>query len=167
MVSQSATGAQTFALRDAGEDDGVVATRNASIPPYAVLPVIAYDDVRAAVKWLTEVFGFAERVQIGDHRAQLSAGDGALIVADATHGRRAPSSEDGVTQSVMIRVQDVDAHYRTVVAAGAQVTSEPTDYSYGERQYSVRDPAGHLWTFTESVADIAPETWGGVTVSAW
>jgi uncharacterized glyoxalase superfamily protein PhnB len=67
----------------------------------------------------------------------------------------------------MIRVPDVDAHYRAVVAAGAQVTSKPTDYSYGERQYSVRDPAGHLWTFTESVADIAPETWGGVTVSAW
>jgi hypothetical protein len=31
----------------------------------------------------------------------------------------------------------------------------------------VRDPAGHLWIFTQSVADIAPETWGGVTISAW
>jgi uncharacterized glyoxalase superfamily protein PhnB len=155
------------AVEDADGDDGAVATRNASIPPYPVLPVITYDDVRAAVQWLTRVFGFDERVQIGDHRAQLSAGDGALIVADATHGRRVPAAEDGVTQSVMIRVQDVDAHYRAVVAAGAQVTSTPTDYSYGERQYSVRDPAGHLWTFTESVADVAPEAWGGVTVSAW
>ncbi len=156
------------ARRDAAEDDGAVAIRNASIPPYSVLPVLAYDDVRAAVEWLTRVFGFAERVQIGDHRAQLSTGGGAVIAADATHGRRSPAAEDGVTQSVMIRVQDVDAHYRAAsAAAGAQVTSEPTDYSYGERQYSVRDPAGHLWTFTESVADIAPETWGGVTVSAW
>ncbi len=51
----------------------VVAMRNASIPPYSVLPVLAYDDVRAAVEYLTQVFGFAERVQIGDHRAQLSA----------------------------------------------------------------------------------------------
>jgi uncharacterized glyoxalase superfamily protein PhnB len=147
----------------------VVAMRNASIPPYSVLPVLAYDDVRAAVEYLTQVFGFAERVQIGDHRAQLSAGGGggAVIVADATHGRRSPAAADGVTQSVMVRVDDVDAHYRAAVAAGAQVTSEPADYAYGERQYSVRDPAGHLWTFTQSVADIAPETWGGVTVSAW
>jgi uncharacterized glyoxalase superfamily protein PhnB len=145
----------------------VVAMRNASIPPYSVLPVLAYDDVRAAVEYLTRVFGFAERVQIGDHRAQLSAGGGAVIVADATHGRRSPAAADGVTQSVMVRVEDVDAHYRAAVAAGAQVTSEPADYAYGERQYSVRDPAGHLWTFTESVADVAPETWGGVTVSAW
>lgn len=149
------------------EDDVVVATRNASIPPYSVLPVLSYDDVRAAVEWLARVFGFAERVQIGDHRAQLSAGDGAVIVADATHGRRSPAGEDRVTHSVMVRVQDVDAHYRVAVTAGAQVTSEPIDYSHGERQYSVRDPAGHLWTFTESVADIAPETWGGVTISAW
>ena len=44
---------------------------------------------------------------------------------------------------------------------------KPADYSYGERQYSVLDPAGHLWTFTQSVADVTPETWGGETVSAW
>lgn len=153
--------------RDTVDDDVVVATRNASIPPYSVLPVLSYDDVRAAVEWLSRVFGFAERVQIGDHRAQLSTGGGAVIVADATHGRRSPSAEDGVTQSVMIRVQDVEAHCRAAVAAGVQVTSEPTDYSYGERQYSVRDPAGHMWTFTESLADVAPETWGGMTISAW
>lgn len=48
------------------------------------------------------------------------------------HGRRSPPAEDGVTQSVMIRVQDVDAHHRAAVAAGAQVTSESADYSYGD-----------------------------------
>jgi uncharacterized glyoxalase superfamily protein PhnB len=137
------------------EDDVVVATRNASIPPYSVLPVLAYDDVRAAVEWLSRVGGFAERVQIGDHRAQLSGG--AVIVADATHGRRSPSAEDGVTRSVMVRIQDVDAHCRAAVAAGAQVTSELIDYSYSEGQYSVHNPAGHVWTSTESVADVAPE----------
>ncbi len=144
-----------------------MATGNASVPPYPVLPVLAYDDVRAAVAWLTRVFGFAERVRIGDHRAQLSAGGGAVIVADATNGRRSPTAQGGVTQSVMIRVDDVDGHYRAAVAAGAQPTGEPADYSYGERQYSVLDPAGHLWTFTQSVADVRPETWGGETVSAW
>ena len=41
------------------------------------------------------------------------------------------------------------------------------DHAYGERQYSVRDLGGHLWTFTESVADVAPESWGGITISAW
>jgi hypothetical protein len=37
----------------------------------------------------------------------------------------------------------------------------PADYPYGERQYSVEDFAGHRWTFTQSIADVAPEEWGG------
>ena len=145
----------------------VVASRNRSAPPCSVVPVLVYDDVRAAVEWLTRVFGFVERVQIGAHRAQLGVGSGAVILADATHGRRPPAAEDGATHSVMVRVENVEVHHRAVLAAGGQVISEPTDHPYGERQYSVRDPAGHLWTFTESVADVQPEDWGGVTVAAW
>jgi uncharacterized glyoxalase superfamily protein PhnB len=34
-------------------------------------------------------------------------------------------------------------------------------YPFGERQYTVDDPGGHRWTFTQSVADVAPEEWGG------
>jgi uncharacterized glyoxalase superfamily protein PhnB len=33
-------------------------------------------------------------------------------------------------------------------AAGAQITSAPKDYPYGERQYSALDLAGHRWTFS-------------------
>ena len=140
---------------------------NPSAPPQSVVPVLAYEDVRAAVEWLSHVFGFAERVQIGDHRAQLSIGNGAVIVADASYGRRSPAAEDAITHSVMVRVEDVDAHYHATVAAGAQVTSEPADHPYGERQYSVSDPVGHRWTFTQSIAEVQPESWGGTTVSAW
>jgi len=41
---------------------------------------------------------------------------------------------------------------------------EPADFEYGERQYSAEDPAGHQWTFSETLADIAPEEWGGISV---
>lgn len=34
----------------------------------------------------------------------------------------------------------------------------------GERQYSAEDPAGHQWRFSETVADVAPEEWGGTPV---
>ena len=51
---------------------------NRSIPAATVIPVLIYPDVRAAVAWLEEAFGFLERVQIGeDHRAQLSSATGA------------------------------------------------------------------------------------------
>ena len=29
---------------------------------------------------------------------------------------------------------------------------EPTDFEYGERQYNAEDPAGHQWTFSETLA---------------
>jgi len=46
--------------------------RNRSVPDATVVPVLIYPDVRAAVAWLTEAFGFVERVRIGEnHRAQL------------------------------------------------------------------------------------------------
>jgi len=31
----------------------------------------------------------------------------------------------------------------------------------GERQYTAEDPAGHQWTFSETLADVSPEEWGG------
>lgn len=141
--------------------------RNRSAPPHAVVPILVYDDVEHAVEWLTRTFGFVEKVRIGDHRAQLDAGGGAVIVADATHGRRAPAGEEGDTHSTMVRVQNIGAHYETALAGGAQIAAEPADLPFGERQYSARDPAGHLWTFSESVADVTPEDWGGTSVSPW
>ena len=140
--------------------------RNRSAPPTSVTPVLSYPDVAAAVEWLTRTFGFTEHVRIGDHRAQLGFGEGALIVADESQGRRA-SPSDGESHSVMVRVDDVDAHFQRVSAAGAHVVGSPETHAYGERQYAAIDLAGHRWTFTQSVADESPETWGGTTVTPW
>src|SRR4029079_7710035 len=51
-------------------------------------------------------------------------------------------------------------HSRTA-AAGAEILSPPTTHPFGERQYSVRDIGGHRWTFSETVSDVDPATWGG------
>jgi uncharacterized glyoxalase superfamily protein PhnB len=139
--------------------------RNRSIPQSTVIPVLIYPDVRAAVDWLTQAFAFKERVQIGDnHRSQLSLGEGDLIVADV-RGDRRPPREGEVTSMVMVRVDDVRAHCARAREHGARIISEPKDYEYGERQYTAQDPAGHQWTFSESIADVAPEAWGGIAVN--
>ena len=39
----------------------------------------------------------------------------------------------------------------------------PEDFPYGERQYAVEDLAGHHWAFSQSIADLAPEDWGGTS----
>jgi uncharacterized glyoxalase superfamily protein PhnB len=137
---------------------------NRSIPAATVVPVLTYPDVREAVAWLSAAFGFAERVRIGEnHRAQLKFGDGAVIVADVRGDRRPPRPGEA-THSVLVRVEDARAHCERARAHGARNLMEPTDWEYGERQYSAEDPAGHQWTFSETLADTAPEEWGGETV---
>jgi uncharacterized glyoxalase superfamily protein PhnB len=118
-------------------DDHAPAASNRSIPDVTVIPVLHYPDVGEAAAWLVRVFGFAERLRIGDHRIQMTvsagAGSGAVVV-HCTHAQ----------------------------SCGAKILSPPTSYPYGERQYSVADLGGHVWTFTETIADVDPASWGGV-----
>ncbi len=138
---------------------------NRSIPRSDVVPVLIYPDVREAVAWLTTVFGFVERVRIGEnHRSQLRFGDGAVIVGDV-RGERRPPRPGEVTHSVMVRVDDVHAHCKRARTNGARILMEPIDFEYGERQYTAEDHAGHQWTFSETLADVAPEAWGGELVA--
>lgn len=137
---------------------------NRSIPAATVIPVLIYPDVREAVSWLERAFGFSERVQIGeDHRSQLRFGDGAVIVGDVRYDRRPPRDGE-VTHSVVVRVEDARAHCEHARANGARILMEPTEFEYGERQYNAEDLAGHQWTFSETLADVAPEEWGGILV---
>lgn len=131
-----------------------------------MIPVLAYPDVREAVAWLCAAFGFTERLRIGDHRAQLNAGDGAVVVAARRAGpdARGATERGDATHSVMVRVADVDDHYARAREHGARILEPPADFPYGERQYTVQDPGGHRWTFSQSVADVAPGEWGGVLV---
>jgi len=127
---------------------------NRSVPDAAVIPELPYPDVREAVDWLARAFGFEERLQIGDHRAQLVYEGGAVI---AIRG-------DAPGSTLLVRVDDADAHHARAAEAGAKIISQPEDYPYGERQYSAVDLGGHRWTFSESIADVDPADWGGEAV---
>ena len=141
---------------------------NRSVPPAMVVPVLVYPDVRAAVAFLADAFGFVERTRIGEnHRAQLAVdGDWAVIVADAG-GDRCPPQPGGVTHTVRVRVGDVDAAFVKAREAGAVVVEAPVDRDYGERDCTVEDLAGHRWQLAEALADMAPEEFGCQTVSPW
>jgi len=141
---------------------------NRSAPPATVTPVLFYPDVRAAVSWLESAFGFEERVRIGDgHRAQLRVGsDGAVVVAETGRDRSAPM-DSRVTQIVKVRVPDVDVAFARAREVGARVVEELTTWEYGERSGVLEDIGGHRWELTQTVRDVAPEEWGGITVAPW
>ena len=132
-------------------------TSNRSMPPGIIIPELAYADVRAAVDWLCRTFGFRERLRIGDHRAQLVL-DGAAVIVTQLAGTASPPH---VGHAIMVRTADVDGHYAHTRACGAKVSGAPANFPYGERQYSVEDIGGHRWTFSQSIAAVAPADWGG------
>jgi uncharacterized glyoxalase superfamily protein PhnB len=132
---------------------------NRTMGPASVVPELVYADVGTAIDWLCDTFGFEEMWRAGNHRARLRYGNGVLVVADTTNGRTIPTG--GCTHGVMVQVDDVDAHYEHARNRGANVNGEPRTFAYGERQYAVNDLAGHVWTFSQTVVDVAPEDWGG------
>jgi uncharacterized glyoxalase superfamily protein PhnB/quercetin dioxygenase-like cupin family protein len=129
---------------------------NRSMPAANVIPVLHYPDVGAAVDWLCRAFGAVERLRIGDHRAQLILEGGAVVVAHSSDARQ-PTSD-----SIMVRVADVDSHCARAAQHAARILAPPADFPYGERQYTAEDPGGHRWTFSQTTADVDPGAFGAV-----
>jgi uncharacterized glyoxalase superfamily protein PhnB len=139
---------------------------NRSAPHARVTPVLTVSDVRTAVAWYADVFGFVEHVRIGEgHRAQLGLPGGPaaeLVVAEVRPGRRLPVEDR--SHQLMLKVADARAVVEAAVARGATVADPLHDWDYGERQAAVNDPFGHQWVLNQTLADVAPEQWGGQTV---
>lgn len=133
---------------------------NRTMPGCTIIPVLAYENVAKAIDWLSRNFGFRERWRAGNHRAQLMY-EGAAIVLSEIPPNTKQNSGAGPRHSIMVRVKDVEAHYNKAKQLNATIIQTPTDYPYGERQYTVIDIGGHIWTFSQSIADVAPEDWGG------
>src|SRR5579859_6725336 len=121
---------------------------NRSMPPGVIIPELAYDDVIVAAEWLCRALGFRERLRIGDHRVQLTFEGASMVVTE----RAADAAGDYATHALMVHVADVDQHHARAQAAGAHVLQPPTDYPYGERQYTLEDIGGHRWKFSQSIA---------------
>jgi uncharacterized glyoxalase superfamily protein PhnB len=140
---------------------------NRTMPSATIMPVLVYDDVPRAIDWLCSAFAFTERWRADAHRAVLEFAGGAVMLGDrgngaaGDHDRSADVPTAG--DSIMVRVADLDSHCERARRAGARVIAEPRDFPYGERQYSVLDIGGHEWTFSQSIADRAPEEWGGTS----
>ena len=140
---------------------------NRSAPTATVVPVLVYDDVAKASDWLCGAFGFWERLRAPGRdgtvsHAQLAVAEGALMLG-LKGGPFTPPQPGVVTQYVVVHVEGIDAHFKRAQVYGARIVKPPNDMPFGERQYTAEDPGGHRWTFSEHIADVAPEEWGAVS----
>ena len=123
----------------------------------SVVPALQYADAKAAIEFLCNAFGF-------ERKAVYEGPDGSIAHAELTHGNGMvmlgsakdteygkllvrPAKAGGVTMSVYVIVDDADAHFVRAKAADAQIIREPVTQDYGGRDYTCKDPEGHVWTF--------------------
>jgi uncharacterized glyoxalase superfamily protein PhnB len=127
-----------------------------------VAPYLLYEDVAAALEWLSRAFGFRERVRIPGpdgkpSHAEMEIADGVVMMGHPGPEYRNPKRLGQTTGFVHVYVADVDAHYRRAKEAGAKIIEAPADQFYGDRRYGAEDPEGHQWYFATHVRDVSPE----------
>ena len=88
----------------------------------------------------------------------MRAGEGCFAIAE---GNIVPNH----SIVVQVRIENALSHCEHARSAGARILTEPADHPYGERQYDAEDFCGHQWNFTETIADVEPESWGGTSVN--
>lgn len=124
-----------------------------------IFPMLAYRDAPAALEFLSSAFGFEETMRMeGENgtigHAELEMGGQRLMLASAWRdaGMVPPFELPGVPSQLRVQVDDVDAHFRRAVEAGATVIDQPADQEYGERTYRATDPEGHRWIFASPIS---------------
>ncbi|GGR90987.1 hypothetical protein Snoj_51040 [Streptomyces nojiriensis] len=119
----------------------------------SICPTLVYRDAKAAIRLLTEAFGFSQvAVYEGEDgsvtHAELAYGNGMVMLGSSGRGGVFDKAMEGAGPSgVYVVVDDVDAHHRRAVEHGAEIVMEPTDQDYGSRDYMARDAEGNVWSF--------------------
>jgi uncharacterized glyoxalase superfamily protein PhnB len=119
----------------------------------SIYPTLLYTDAKAAIKQLTEAFGFTELAVYEDEgglvvHAELVQGNGAVMLGSKGTGSAYDKlMKDAGPTGVYVVVDDVDAHHRRAVEHGAEILMPPTDQDYGSRDYMARDAEGNVWSF--------------------
>ncbi len=127
-----------------------------------LVPMLAYDDARAALDFLCRAFGFRERFcmdmpdgTIGHAEVEL---DGHVVMLATTWrvgGLASPLELPAKHSQLLCYVDDVDAHHARAREAGATIVGEPEDQDHGARSYRALDLEGHRWIFATPLADAA------------
>ncbi|MEW6268099.1 MAG: VOC family protein [Thermodesulfobacteriota bacterium] len=113
----------------------------------SVVPILAVDDLEAALAWYRDVLGFAVAWTWGEppYLAGVCRDRVELQLA-----RRGTVGPPGPSQ-VYVRMTGIDACYRRLAAAGAEIPVPLEERPYGMKDFSVRDPGGNRLDFGEEL----------------
>ncbi|MET0692622.1 MAG: VOC family protein [Propionibacteriaceae bacterium] len=126
-------------------------TTTVDTPAPTVWPTLQAHDALALIDFYVDVFGFVATAVYADGdtvaHAQLDWPEGGGIML-GSHQPDADWNREPGTFGAYVVTDHVDELYARVQAArSATVRRELRDESYGNREFSVSDPEGNLWSF--------------------
>jgi len=129
---------------------------------HSVTPYLMVRDANRALAFYAQAFRARElmRFPAPDGKvahAEIMIGDSHVMLADETDGFAGPQTLGGAGVSLMLYVDDVDATFSRAIAAGASERRAVADQFYGDRNGTLVDPFGHVWTISTHVEDVSVE----------
>ena len=109
---------------------------------HAVTPYIVTPNVDRLVDFLKSAFDAVEKERVPNQDGQTGHAEVTIGGSFVMMGR----AEDGhpaLPCMIYLYVPDADAAYHKALAAGATSLQEPEDMFYGDRNATVKDPAGN------------------------
>jgi len=118
---------------------------------HSVTPMLSVSDVRGAINFYTNVFGFtAQQVMdtpYGIMHAELVLRDTKLMLSpeERQQNNLSAKSVGNTPVTLFLLVEDVDAIVAGAVAAGGKVLMPVDDMFWGDRCGVIADPEGNKW----------------------
>ena len=136
-----------------------------------VLPMLWVESIERSVEYYQQSLGFDLQFAMnGDGGAMLHAsvinGDVALMLGYKSETPGAVPGFHGGGAELYITLDDVDAYYDSVRAAGAAISQELADQYWGDRTFTVTDPDGYVLTFAQNVRAFDPALVPGAAAAA-
>ncbi len=131
-----------------------------------IIPMLSYENGVAALDWLCEAFGFAEKTKWLDDTGRLTHGEIALgesiiMLASPTPDYISPArlrkecaisakmyTIPYIINGVLVYVKDIESHFNRAKAKGATILSAIETGGPGTR-YRAEDLEGQRWMFME------------------
>jgi len=127
---------------------------------HSVTPYLMVRDGARAITFYAQAFGAREvmRFPMPDGKighAEIKIGDSHVMLADESREFPGPHMLGGAGVSLMLYVEEVDATFARALAAGATERRAVADQFYGDRNGTLVDPFGHVWTVSTHREDVS------------
>ena len=124
---------------------------------HSVTPYLIVEGAAKLIDFAKAAFGAEERTRMAGPggaimHAEIGIGDSVVMLSDAMPPDYPPTST-----MLHLYVTDVDATYKSALAAGATSEREPADQFYGDRSAGIKDAFGNRWYIATHVEDVSPE----------